>query len=71
VVITGLALLLWSGHLDRKREQQRVAQELGNGVAAELTNLEDDLRRSAEAGFDSHLTKPPDLGELYTQIAPR
>lgn len=29
---------------------------------------EDDKRRAVEAGFDSHLTKPVDLGHLQTAL---
>jgi CheY-like chemotaxis protein len=31
---------------------------------------EDDRRKSREAGFDYHLTKPVDLGQLQTLLVP-
>jgi CheY-like chemotaxis protein len=31
----------------------------------------EDRQRSADAGFDSHLTKPPDLRELHAVLATR
>jgi PAS domain S-box-containing protein len=39
------------------------------GIALSGFGMEDDIRRSYEAGFDHHLTKPIDFGDLRTVLA--
>jgi signal transduction histidine kinase len=58
--------------MDGYEVARRLRADLGSDIlliALTGYGLPEDRARSAEAGFDSHLTKPPDLGELYARLA--
>jgi CheY-like chemotaxis protein len=48
---------------------RQLAQQFGlRGIALSGYGMEDDVRRSREAGFERHLTKPVNLEALETAI---
>jgi signal transduction histidine kinase/CheY-like chemotaxis protein len=58
--------------IDGYEVARRIRSDLGSNIyLIALTGYgrPEDRARSAEAGFNSHLTKPPDLGELYATLA--
>jgi two-component system CheB/CheR fusion protein len=65
VVISDLGLPDGTGH-----DVIRLLRALGplRGIALSGYGTEDDIRKSHEAGFDTHLTKPTDFGKLVETI---
>ncbi|HEX5717090.1 MAG TPA: hypothetical protein VF179_13080, partial [Thermoanaerobaculia bacterium] len=48
---------------------RQLSEEFGlRGIALSGYGMEDDVRRSREAGFERHLTKPVNLEALETAI---
>ena len=65
LVISDLGLPDGSGH-DVMRQIRDIAPV--RGIALSGYGSEDDIRRSRDAGFDTHLTKPTDLQKLLETI---
>ena len=59
-----------SGHeVMRRLHRNGAAGRAVPGIALSGYGMDEDLRRSAEAGFAAHLTKPVDLARLQATIA--
>ena len=67
LLISDLGLPDGSGH-DLMREVSRRGQ-VPVGIALSGYGMDEDLKRSAQAGFSAHLTKPVDLARLQSTIA--
>jgi CheY-like chemotaxis protein len=65
VIVSDLGLPDGSGH-DLMR--QVLAERPARGIALSGYGMEEDIRRSAEAGFREHLTKPVDFDRLAGAI---
>ncbi len=66
VVVSDIGLPDGSG-LDLMR--QLLARQPMRGIALSGFGMEEDLRKSREAGFEEHLTKPVDLAQLQQVLA--
>jgi CheY-like chemotaxis protein len=67
VLLSDIGLPDGSGHDLMKQARQR--QPTVRGIAFSGFGMEEDLRRSKEAGFDYHLTKPVDFQILRESLA--
>ena len=67
VLISDIGLPDGSGH--ELMKQAREIQPSVRGVALSGFGMEEDLRRSEQAGFEIHLTKPIDINTLETRLA--
>lgn len=65
VLISNIGLPDTSGYelMQRAKERQRL-----KGIAVSGLGMDEDVRRSAEAGFDHHLTKPINFQELQSVL---
>jgi signal transduction histidine kinase/CheY-like chemotaxis protein len=52
-----------------RRQQAESSGSVLTGIALTGFGMDDDIRRSKEAGFDFHLTKPIDFAQLRTVLA--
>ena len=71
VILLDIGLPKLSGHEVCRRIRERPWAKNVVVVAVTGWGQEEDQRKSAEAGFDAHLVKPPDYAALMRVLAPR